>query len=44
MAFRVFSGLVLAVVGFIAAHMAGMEGGGAFAVALVPLISAAINV
>ncbi len=44
MGFRLFSGLVLAVVVFIAAHMAGMEGGGAFAVALVPLISAAINV
>ncbi len=44
MGFRLFSGLVLAVVVFIAARMAGMEGGGAFAVAFVPLISAAINV
>ena len=44
MGFRIFSGAVLALIVFIAAQKAGMEGGGAFAVAMVPLISAAINV
>ena len=44
MGFRVFSGLVLAIIVFIAAGKAGMDGGGAFAVAMVPLIAAAINV
>lgn len=44
MGFRVFSGAVLAIVVFIAARAAGIEGVGAFAVAMVPLVSAAINV
>jgi hypothetical protein len=44
MGFRIFSGAVLAIVAFIAAQKTGMQGGGAFAVAMVPLISAAINV
>jgi hypothetical protein len=44
MGFRIFSGAVLAIVVFIAAGKAGMDGGGAFAVAMVPLIAAAINV
>jgi hypothetical protein len=44
MGFRVFSGAVLAIVVFLAARAAGVEGGGAFAMAMVPLISAAINV
>lgn len=44
MGFRIFSGAVLAIVVFIAAQKAGMQGSGAFAVAMVPLISAAINV
>jgi hypothetical protein len=44
MGFRIFSGVVLAIVVFIAAGKAGMDGGGAFAVAMVPLIAAAINV
>ncbi|MBM3591073.1 MAG: hypothetical protein FJX32_00205 [Alphaproteobacteria bacterium] len=44
MGFRIFSGAVLAIGVFIAAQAVGMEGGAAFAVAMVPLISAAINV
>ena len=44
MGFRIFSGVVLAIVVFIAAGKAGMDGGGAFAVAMVPLVAAAINV
>ena len=44
MGFRIFSGAVLAIVVFIAAQKAGMQGSGAFVVARVPLISAAINV
>ena len=44
MGFRIFAGAVLAIVLFIAAQAAGMQGGSAFAVAMVPLIAAAINV
>jgi hypothetical protein len=44
MGFRIFSGAILAIVVFIAARSAGVEGGGAFAIAMVPLIAAAINV
>jgi hypothetical protein len=44
MGFRIFSGAVLAIIVYFAAQKAGMQGGGAFAVAMVPLISAAINV
>ncbi len=44
MGFRIFSGAILAIVVFIAARSAGVQGGGAFAMAMVPLIAAAINV
>jgi hypothetical protein len=44
MGFRIFAGAVLAIVVFIAAGKAGMDNGGAFAVAAVPLIAAAVNV
>ena len=44
MGFRIFSGAVLAIVVFIAARSAGVQGGGSFAMAMVPLVSAAINV
>ena len=44
MGFRIFSGAVLAVIVFMAVQAAGMQGGSAFAVAMVPLIAAAINV
>jgi hypothetical protein len=44
MGFRIFSGAVLAVIVFIAARSAGVQGGGSFAMAMVPLVSAAINV
>jgi hypothetical protein len=44
MGFRLFSGAVLALVVFFAMRATGMEIGAALAVALVPLISAAINV
>lgn len=44
MGFRIFSGAVLAIVVFIASRSAGIQGGGAFAMAMVPLIAAAINV
>jgi hypothetical protein len=44
MRFRIFSGAVLAVILFLAAQAAGVQGGGAFAVAMVPLIAAVINV
>jgi hypothetical protein len=44
MGFRIFSGAVLAFVVFFAMRATGMETGAALAVAMVPLISAAINV
>jgi hypothetical protein len=44
MGFRIFSGAVLAIIVFLAAQAAGMQGGGAFSVAMVPLIAAAINI
>lgn len=44
MGFRIFSGAVLAIVVFFAMRATGMETGAALAVAMVPLISAAINV
>jgi hypothetical protein len=44
MGFRIFSGAVLAVIVFLAAQAAGVQDGGAFAVAAVPLIAAVINV
>jgi hypothetical protein len=44
MGFRLFSGAVLTVVLFFALRAAGMETGSAAAIALVPLISGAVNV
>jgi hypothetical protein len=44
MGFRIFSGAVLALVVFLAMRATGMETGTALAVAMVPLVSAAINV
>jgi hypothetical protein len=44
MGLRIFSGAVLAIIVFFAAQAVGMQGGSAFAVAMVPLIAAAINV
>jgi hypothetical protein len=44
MGFRIFSGAVLAIIVFMSVQAAGMQGGSAFAVAMVPLIAAAINV
>lgn len=44
MGFRIFSGAVLAIIVFIAARSAGVQGGGSFAMAMVPLVAAAINV
>ena len=44
MGFRIFSGAVLAIIVFLAAQAAGMQGGSAFGVAMVPLIAAAINI
>jgi hypothetical protein len=41
---RIFSGVVLAIIVFMAVQAAGMQGGSAFALAMVPLIAAAMNV
>ena len=41
---RIFSGVVLAIIVFMAVQAAGMQGSGAFALAMVPLIAAAMNV
>ena len=44
MGFRMFSGVVMAIVAYFAMRATGMEAGAALAVCLVPLISAAINI
>jgi len=41
---RIFSGVVLAIIVFMAVQAAGTQGGSAFALAMVPLIAAAMNV